>query len=317
VVTDRPPPDFVIAGAPKSGTSALYRWLGSHPDVFLPTLKEPHFFSEDLSGLRAVTTRGAYKSLYANAPRRTPRGDASASYLWSRVAIPRLLEDNPDARFIVILRDPVEAAHAMHSELLYNLSEEVADFQAAWDLQEVRRMGGRIPAQCGEPKVLQYRETFAYGEQLERMFSHVPEAHRLVLLFDDLETDPAAAYRCVLSLLGLRDDGRDDFGRVNPSKALRSRRAAVWHRGGRNMIGPLYTPAKRLANALGIYPSHLLSRWNVKELPRAPLDHRFRHRLYGEFAAEIARTEQLLGRSLASWSAPDAGPATRAINVER
>ena len=129
-------PEFVIAGAPKSGTSALYEWLGSHPDVFLPALKEPHFYSEDLPGPASCTTRGAYESLYANAPRRTLRGDFFGLLPCSRVAVPRILEDNPDARFIVILRDPAEAAHAYHSELLYNLSEEVTDFRAAWDLQE-------------------------------------------------------------------------------------------------------------------------------------------------------------------------------------
>jgi Sulfotransferase domain len=300
------PPDFVIAGAPKSGTSALYEWLSSHPDVFLPALKEPHFYSEDLPGLRAVTTRDAYESLYASAPVRTLRGDSSASYLFSRVAVPRILEDNPDSRLIVILRNPAEAAHAYHSELLYNLSEEVTNFRAAWSLQEGRRAGRRIPAHCREPKILQYREMFAYGEQLERFFSRVPQKQRLVLLFDDLKKDPAGAYRRVLTFLGLVDDGRNDFGRVNPNKMLRSRRAAIWLRGLRSAIGPLYAPAKRLANAIGIYPSHLLSRWNVKQRSRVPLDEGFRRQLYGEFAAEIARTEQLLGRSLASWSAPDA-----------
>ena len=235
-------------------------------------------------------------------------GDASASYLRSRVAVPRILEDNPNARFIVILRDPVEAAHALHSELLYNLSEEVADFRAAWDLQEIRRVGRRIPAQCLEPKVLQYKETFAYGEQLERFFSRVPEAQRLVLLFDDLEADPATAYRRVLSFLGVGDDGRDDFGRVNPSKALRSRRAAIWHRRAREMAGPLYTPAKRVANALGLYPSHLMSRWNVEESPRPPIDREFQDQLSREFAPEIARSEELLSRSLASWRCSRTAP---------
>ena len=294
-------PEFVIAGAPKSGTSALYEWLGSHPDVFLPALKEPHYYSEDLPGLRAISTHDAYESLYASAPAGTLRGDCSASYLFSLTAVPRILEDNPNTRFMAILRNPAEAAHAYHSELLYNLSEEVTDFRAAWDLQEVRKRGRRIPAQCREPRVLQYKEIFSFGDQLERLFSRVPETQRLVLLFDDLEAEPAGAYRRALSFLGVDDDGRNDFGRVNPNKMLRSRRAAIWHRRARDVIGPLYAPAKRLANAVGIYPSHLLSRWNVEELPRAPLDGRFRSHLCREFAPEVARAEALLGRSLSSW----------------
>ena len=309
---DRPPPDFVIAGAPKSGTSALYEWLREHPDVFLPALKEPHFFSQDLPGLKRVATRNAYDSLYRGAPDGALRGDASTSYLRSELAVPRLLDDNPRARIVVILRDPAEAAHAFHSELLYQLAEEEADFEKAWKLQKARKQGRcSIPAPCRrDPGQLQYKDVFSYGTQLERLFVHAPAGQRLVLLFDDLQTDPAAAYRRALSFLGLGDDRRADYSQVNPSKVLRSRRAAMWHRSAyrRARALPFYTPAKRLANVFGIHPNHLLSRWNRKPAHRSGLDQRFRRELRREFAAEIARTELLLGRSLACWSAPDADP---------
>jgi hypothetical protein len=143
---------------------------------------------------------------------------------------------------------------------------------------------------------------FAYGTQLERLFSQVPASQRLVLLFDELRRDSVATLRGVTEFLGVRDDGGGGIDRANPGKRLRSRRAAVWHRRGRELSGPIYGPAKRVANALGVYPSHLLTRWNVEEAPRAPLDPALREELRDAFAPEVARAERILGRAL-GWSA--------------
>ncbi|MFL5869337.1 MAG: sulfotransferase domain-containing protein [Thermoleophilaceae bacterium] len=303
-------PDFVIAGAPKCGTTALYSRLADHPAVFMPAVKEPHFFSEDLPGIREVSTLKGYASLYAHAPPGTLRGDASASCLFSEVAVGRILERNRSARFVVILRDPVEAAYAFHSEQLFNLSEDVQDFAVAWSLQEARSRGEAIPSGCREPRLLQYRRLFAYGEQLDRLFSRVPEAQRFVLLLDDLRRDSLATFHRVAEFLGLGDDGKGGFALANPNKRLRSRRASLWHRRARSLSGPIYAPAKRAANALGLYPSHVLERWNVREAARPPLDPTLRGELREAFASEVAHTERLLGRPLA-WGAEDEAPPQR------
>ncbi len=296
------PPDFVIAGAPKCGTTALYARLRRHPGVFMPALKEPHFFSEDIPGLRNVRTEKEYKALFSDAPENALLGEASASYLRSGVAVSLILAQQPSARFIVLLRDPVDAAYAFHSEQLANLNEHVRDFATAWRLQGTRQGGAAISPQCREPELLQYRAVFAYGGQLERLFSLVPEPQRLVILFDELRNDSAGTFRRVSDFLGIGDDGGGGIPRVNESKRIRSRRAALLHRRGRAAVGPLYAPTKRVANAIGIYPSHLMRRWNIQQAPRPPLDPALRNELRASFISDVEQVERLIGRS-PGWGA--------------
>src|SRR5438045_3561388 len=94
-------PDFFIVGAPKCGTTALYEYLKQHPGIFLPRKKEPHFFCSDLdSGSERdagyfTRDRGKYLSLFGGAAEGQIIGDASATYLYSRVAAERIRQSCP------------------------------------------------------------------------------------------------------------------------------------------------------------------------------------------------------------------------------
>ena len=57
-------PNFFIIGAPKSGTTALYQYLSSHPNIYMCTPKEPHYFSNDLNGVAFVKTLDEYQNLF-------------------------------------------------------------------------------------------------------------------------------------------------------------------------------------------------------------------------------------------------------------
>src|SRR5690348_838010 len=104
----KPPPDFVIVGAPKCASTAVYKTLQRHPRVFLPALKEPQYFALDHQRCRPVEKIELYDRLYAEARENQLRGDASILYLSSGQAIPAILERRPDAKFIAIVRDPLE-----------------------------------------------------------------------------------------------------------------------------------------------------------------------------------------------------------------
>jgi hypothetical protein len=175
--------DFFIAGYPKCGTTSIYTYLKSHPAVFLPELKEPHFFTEDYPGVRKVINEEDYLGLYRAAMPGQLLGDASASVIHSEVALVRILARHPKAKFIVILRDPVAAVRSFHGELLHNLNEEVKDFEQVWKLQSIRKNGKKIPSTCNEPMLLQYAEIFSYCDHLPRFFNQVPSRQRLVMVF--------------------------------------------------------------------------------------------------------------------------------------
>ena len=79
-------PDFVIAGAPKCGTTSLWNYLRAHPAVFMAANKEPNYFCSDLPAER-VASLAEYEALFSTAPPHALTGEASVFYLYSEVAI--------------------------------------------------------------------------------------------------------------------------------------------------------------------------------------------------------------------------------------
>ena len=107
-------PNFFIVGAPKAGTTTLFSLLARHPEVFTPRYyKEPHYFSSSTitdDNRIAIRDEQTYLGLFSGAERYRAVGEASTSYLRDP-EVPRLLREfNPEARIIVLLRDPVERA---------------------------------------------------------------------------------------------------------------------------------------------------------------------------------------------------------------
>ena len=117
-------PDFIIAGVPKAGTSALHAALVRHPQLFLPSVKEPKFFLTDGPPPRTggpgdrqtyqehVWRRVDYEALFTPAPADTVNGEATPFYLHNFEAHRRMHELTPYAKLILILRDPVDRAHS-------------------------------------------------------------------------------------------------------------------------------------------------------------------------------------------------------------
>lgn len=292
---------FFVAGYPKCGTTSLYDYLKDHPDIFLPELKEPHFYTTDYPGARAVTTETGYRELYANAAPGQLCGDASASVIHSGVALDRILARNPSSKFIVLLRDPVAAVRSFHGELLHNLTEDVPDFERAWALQAARAEGHEIPATCGEPRFLQYSEIFRYREHLPVFFDKVPAEQRLLLVFETFFADPAAGYRQILDFLGLTDDGRHEFGTANSARRHRFRRLAEIHRRIVTSNGPVYRRAKGMLSRLGIHPSHILARFNRKPCGKLEISDAFKAELRAYFKPDVDAAERLLGLPIEHW----------------
>jgi hypothetical protein len=302
-------PDFFIAGAPKCGTTALFEYLQTHPGIYLPRCeKEPHHFSPDVGGFKCHRYRNLddYLGLFESAQPSQLTGEASVFYLFSSVAVRSILTANPNAKFIVMVRDPVEMAYSLHGELFSSMTEDVEDFETAWRLQQTRQHGHSIPAGCDQPSALLYRSVCELGRQLQRLFDLVPDHQRLVVLLEDLKNDPRRTYCRVLDFLGLADDGRDQFERVNASKRARSRFVSGVLSGARHGLGPAYLPLKRGLNRLGLQPYRFLWELNMERRGRKPLRPEFESELRDIFRPEIRIMERLLQRPLSHWSNAEA-----------
>lgn len=296
---DVPTPDFFIAGAPRSGTTSMYEYLRSHPDIFMPEWKEPHFFAPDLSPDEEFIRDGeTYLELFAGAGEATRRGEASTWYLHSREAADGIRAFEPDARIIIMLRDPVEMIASLHRKNLYHGLEELEDLEEALEAETARARGERLPDPAGFRECLQYREAARYADGVARFLDGFPPGAVRILLFEDFVTDPGRTYGQVLRFLGVPDDGRSSFDTHNRNRRVRSE---VVRR-------LLRRPPKLLRILAGALPAWLrwrgggfLRRANTVVEARSAPDPRIVRRLREELAPDVRRLEELIGRDLSTW----------------
>ena len=296
-------PNFFIVGAPKCGTTALYEYLRPHPNIFMPKVKEPHFFAKDLGTYPFIKTLEDYTRLFAAAGSRHLRvGEASVYYLRSTVAIANIREFNPDARLIAMFRNPLEMLHSFHAQLLYVAEESESDFETAWRLQEDRSRGIGLPPRSRGAFLVQYRELGRFGTQTERLLSIFPREQVRLILYDDFAAAPQAVYDDVIEFLGIPHDGRTEFPRINEGKRAR----LDWLRDFyRKPPPPLRSACRGLQRAVGgdrLATGALKGvALNRDKAGRPPLSPEFRAELVEAFRDEVALLGRLLERDLSHW----------------
>lgn len=300
-----PPLDFVIVGAPKCGTTAMYQWLAGHPGVFLPA-KELHHWGGDLHHRRPPMSDAQYEALFADAAPGQVVGEVAVWYLMSQQAPAELHAVAPDARIIAMLREPVAMLHSLHSQLLYSGEEDLPDFADALAAEPDRRAGRRIPPsthaglEAPPDECLHYRRVVDYAPQVRRWRDTFGDDRVLVLLHDDLKADPLGTWQQVVAFIGAPGDHTPDFGVVNPNKAARSQRAQRLVQGLRwgpwNRLVP--TGRVRTAARKGF---ERLQALNTRFEQRDPLDPAVADRLRAELRPGVDALEAELGRDLSAW----------------
>ncbi len=294
-------PNFFILGAPKCGTTAMSEYLREHPNIFMSHPKEPKYFDRDLAYYLRWTPK-TYLDLFSAAdPRKhLAAGEASVTYLYSHRAVEGILEFNPDAKFIVMLRDPVELVRSWHSQQVYTGQEDLVDFERAWRAQGDRKSGAQIPFACHEVKMLFYFELGKLGEQVERLLAKVDRRKVLFLFFEDFAADPRKSYEQVLVFLGLPPDARTDFPRINEQKTVR------WPLGQR-ILHYLLDRGSRVKSALGMARFETgifrgLMRLNSNDSKRESIREEFERELRDVFREDVKKLSALLGRDLSHWT---------------
>jgi hypothetical protein len=292
-------PDFFIVGAPKCGTTAMYEYLRQHPAVFMPFHKEPLYFGSDLHHRYGRLTEDEYLALFRPARENQRAGEASAWYLYSQTAAAEIRAASPQARIIVMLRNPVDVMYAQHSQLLFNQQEDIADFGAALDAEEDRVAGRSLPPGPVRPENLFYRRMARFSEQLPRYLEAFGPERVHVIIHDDLLADTPGVYRRTLEFLGVDPSFPATFERSNENKRVRSR----W------LQRLAYDPPliRRLAPMLRRHPAmhalrNRLVTANSTREARRPMDPALRARLTREFMPEVARLSALVDRDLSGWS---------------
>jgi hypothetical protein len=296
-------PNFFIVGAPKCGTTALYEYLRPHPHIFMPEIKEPHYFARDMGTYPRVKTAEEYLALFApSTPEHRRVGEASVYYLRSSVALSNIHEFNPDARIIAMFRNPVEMVHSLHSQLLYVSEENVSDFETAWRLQEARLRGSDLPPGIRSPMLVQYAEIGRFGTQVERVLAAFPRPQVKLILYDDFAASPQRIYDEVIQFLELPHDGRTRFPRINENKRARVDWLGRFYRKPPPVLRRAFRGLKQALGAEEISAAkRRIVDLNTVKQRRAPLSPRFRAELVEAFRDEVALLSRVMGRDLRHW----------------
>ena len=216
----RPPPDFLIIGAKRGGTTSTWNWLLQHPGVLplvpaMQNLKSSHYFSihygKSPGWFRGFFPLASTRALIRARHHLNPvAGEASPYYLFDPRIAARVANELPGVRAIVVLRDPVERAYSHHQERTKE-GVETLSFRDAL-AAEPDRLAGELarmdadPAYYSEPHDwFAYRERGVYAPQLARWREHLPESRILVLQSEELYGDPASTYLRITRFLGLPD----------------------------------------------------------------------------------------------------------------
>lgn len=280
-------PNFLIIGAPRSGTTHLYKGLRQHPEIFMSDYKEPQFFAfEGHPRPGALTERSAYVALFDGAGSAKAVGEASTLYLWSEQAPTGIHESIPTAKLIAILRHPAERAFSQYTFQRFLKTEPLETFEAALAAESQRRAEGVTP-------FMLYREVGLYGEQVPRYQGRFSAEQLLFLLQDDLESNPDWVFRQIFSFLGVDPEFAPDLRHKTNASGVPQNQTMfeAVKKAGRAV--KRFLPETLATRLSGTAHETLLQRPAMNEETRATLIAYFRD--------DVLRTQDLIGRDLSAW----------------
>lgn len=291
-------PTFVIIGAAKAGTTALYWYLADHPEVFMSPVKETNYFAfgldEDGRPLYGdpelhrfpIRSFAEYEALFAGSDGAVAVGEASPIYLECPQSAARIREVVPGARIVCFLREPVDRAY---SDYLMYLRARGRRLDPDRDLTP--------DAPWARPGS-HWMQISRYHEALSRYYERFPREQIDVFLFDDLKTDAAACVRAVFAALGVDPAFTPDLQtphNIGGLPASRTLERILTSRSVRRVVEP-WIP-RRVSDAV--------RRVRTKNLKKAPpLPDQLRAELLRHFRDDIGQTATLIGRNLDHWLPP-------------
>lgn len=289
-------PNFLVIGAAKAGTTALYWYLAEHPAVFMSPVKEANYFAYGLDDKGQllfgdpdlhrfpVTSLEGYEALFAETGEGSVAiGEASPIYLECPQAAARIRALLPEVRIICSLRHPVDRAY---SDYLMYLRRRGRRFDPARDLGAA--------AAWARPDS-HWMRIGRYHHQLARYYDAFPRSRIHVSLFDDLKRTAPTLMQHVYQFLEVDTGFVPDFGTPHALGGVPASR----------LLEGLLTSAA-IRSALEPWVPKGAANWvrrlrgrNLRKAPPLPSD--LKHELTTHFREDIAQTSELIGRSLQHW----------------
>lgn len=294
--------NLFLVGAAKAGTSSLWAALRKHPEIFAPAdelNKEPSYFS-------AIARHNGiswYEEQFSDGARQRYRLDASTAYLTSPEAAAQIYAYNPDARILIVLRDPVARAYSLYNWMVADGYEWAPNFERALDLEDIRFAAPHDRRSM--PQYFwnyMYRRSGLYADQVSR-YTRLFGDRVLLVSFAELVRNPDNEIDRILGFLGVArrplavERENPSLQVLNPRLSFTARRAQQWL-SARLPARFAATKARR---------DFLLRAVQSRHRP-APMRGDTKARLEQYFAPELDRVHRLFGLDL---SGAALSPATR------
>lgn len=274
-------PNFLIIGAYKAGSTSLYQYCKEHPQIFMTRVKEPNFlgYCETQSSGNMnfpIRTISEYRSLFNDVTDEKAIGEASPLYLNSQVAIKKIKQYLPDARFIVSLRNPVDRAYSAYLMAVRN-GRETRTAREALDLSTPWIKNG------------------LYYESLRNYIDVFGNDRIKITLFDDLKSDALTVMQGIFSFLEVNHEFKPEVSyRHNPGGIPKNK---LYH--------SIYEQIKRSEGLKRVIPERLCRiarRLRDRNLEATVgLDEDLRSEWIDYFREDVLRLQVLIQTDLSVW----------------
>ena len=290
-------PHFLIIGAPKCGTTALHYYLSQHPEVNLSP-KEIHYFGKDIGYKIQRPTLKEYQSYFKE---NGINGDGSVWYLYSDSIYQELNDLGINPKIIVLLRNPIEVAYALHSQNIVDANENITNFEEALKLEETRKNGKKLPTNIDPPRTVYYKETGNFLPRIKNLQKNIPKDNILIGLQTDLKNNTDIFIKTIENFLGISHYEYYNFDRINENKVVRHKiiHQTIKKPGNfKTKLFRIFVPSKRLRKWVieKVYES------NLKYTKRKTLSEETKQELKYYFQKNNILLNEIIDSDILNWN---------------
>jgi hypothetical protein len=294
-------PDFLLIGAARAGTTAIYSYLRQHPQIFMTRGKEPNFFAFEGETLNiqgpgadyinnSISEMSDYNALFSEAPESAICGEASPLYLYSDRAPENIHKYIPNAPLMVVLRNPIDQAFSHFLYATKQCIETETDFTQALLLEDKRLAAGWQP-------LFGYSTFPRYADQLNRFFKYFPKEQMLIRTYEDFQKSPEILLKDMFEFIGADPEFKPDMSRKLNAGGVPKNQTF------QNFL----MKSNPITRAIGVVvPQELRLRIRDK-LAQRNLAHpeqipdAAREILHSRLDDQISTLEEMIGRDLSDW----------------
>lgn len=298
-------PNFLILGAAKSGTTALYHYLINHPEIYMSPKKETNFFTfegqkasfrgpgDNALNNASITELGLYKALFNKVKNEKAIGEASPLYLYDKDTPKKIKKHIPNAKLIIMLRNPADRAFSSYLHCLRDGREEYKSFEMALDQETFR-----IKNNWG--LIWHYKNAGLYYEQLRRYYQEFDSSNIRIYLYDDFLNQTTNILKDIFDFLEIDTSFIPDVSvKHNKSGIPNSKvvqRLLYYPNIGKSVLKPFLPKRFRM---------NLKTKVLNKNLTKPKMSYKTRNELIDYFYEDILNSQKEFNLDLSKWVIKD------------